>query len=554
MNLIKFLFALIISADILSTSLFSQNNSPNGYNKFFYENGSLSSEGLMRNGKPDGYWISYHKNGKLKIEGNRRNFELDSIWKFYDDRGKVTRTVNYKLGKKHGALTNYDTSGNRTSEEMFVHDVKEGLSRTFYPSGKVRTTMYYVKGKPEYNAYEYSEDSLITGISYYRGGILQGYEKINQKDDQNRKQGIWKEFYKNMEVKKSMKYNDDSLDGYVKDFDAKGNLLTTKKFDNGKRVMKAPEIANVEVYREVFSDGTLKYEGVFVDSLAIGTHYRYRRSWQCDSSLFRKDSSNLYENRFVCRYVPVPDSAIEYFDGIVIARGAVDSLRNRRGLWTEYHHTGAFRGKGWYKDGYRTGEWDFFYPSGKLEQKGKYDKKGRMQGDWKWYHENGQIQRQEHYVNGKREGEMKDFDEEGKVVLQGQYVDNKKEGFWKYETADYLEYGNYVNDEPDSLWKSFYMPSKTRFFEGNFVAGVPVGMHVGFHPNGARKYSGVYVSGMRDGDWKFYDENDYNYLTITYKNDIELKWQGERIYPTYEQSLRTYNVKVGEGKTKTIRK
>ena len=28
---------------------------PNGYNKFYYGNGQLSSEGPMKNGKPDGY-------------------------------------------------------------------------------------------------------------------------------------------------------------------------------------------------------------------------------------------------------------------------------------------------------------------------------------------------------------------------------------------------------------------------------------------------------------------------------------------------------------------
>jgi len=33
---------------------------PNGYNKFYYPNGQISSEGMMRNGKPDGYWITYY--------------------------------------------------------------------------------------------------------------------------------------------------------------------------------------------------------------------------------------------------------------------------------------------------------------------------------------------------------------------------------------------------------------------------------------------------------------------------------------------------------------
>src|SRR6185436_20383625 len=68
----------------------------NGYNKFYYENGKISSEGTMRDNKPDGYWKNYYDNGKLKIEGNRKNFLLDSAWKFYDVKGRVTKIINYK--------------------------------------------------------------------------------------------------------------------------------------------------------------------------------------------------------------------------------------------------------------------------------------------------------------------------------------------------------------------------------------------------------------------------------------------------------------------------
>ena len=60
----------------------SQTTNPNGLNKFYYDNGALSSEGFMKEGKPDGYWKNYYKNGKIKIEGNRKFFLLDSLWKF----------------------------------------------------------------------------------------------------------------------------------------------------------------------------------------------------------------------------------------------------------------------------------------------------------------------------------------------------------------------------------------------------------------------------------------------------------------------------------------
>lgn len=538
-----------------SFSIVAQATKPNGYNRFFYENGKISSEGKMRDGKPDGYWKTYHKNGKVKIEGNRRNFLLDSTWKFYDEKGRINKVINYKVGKKDGLTINYDTLSRILSSELYKGDTKDGAHKTFYINGHLKTITTYVNGKAEGQALEYSADSLITGISTFKGGILQGYEKINQRDELNRRQGVWKDFYDNMEVKKVRRFNDDSLDGYVKDFDIKGNLVKTKKYSNGKLVKRAPEIANVEIYREVYDDGTLKYEGVYSEGEAIGTHFHYIQKLRCDSSLFRRDdTSEVFIRKVFCRNIPVPDSAIEYFSGVVIARGAVDSVRNRIGVWSEFHNTGEFRGKGLYKDGNRVGDWEFYFASGKLEQKGKYDKKGRTQGIWRWYYETGKIMREENYVNGRREGEMKDFNEEGKLILQGSFIDNLKEGKWTYETHDYLEYGSYTNDEPDSLWKSFYLPSRIKFFEGRFQAGIPTGLHQGFHPNGARKYIGNYINGMKDGDWKYYDENDFNYLTITYKNDIEIKWQGEKIRPTYEEGLRTYNIKIDENRSKTIRK
>ncbi|HQQ92993.1 MAG TPA: hypothetical protein PLQ93_00445 [Bacteroidia bacterium] len=546
---------ILVFIQLVCENIWAQQTNPNGYNKFYYENGKLSSEGLMKNGKPDGYWINYYKNGKIKTEGNRKNFLLDSIWKFYDEKGRLSKSIQYKEGKKNGFTKVYDTLQKPISIERYENDQKNGLTILYYPNGKTKSTIPFLNGKQEGQAYEYSKDSVLVAISVYKGGILQTYEKINQRDENNRKQGIWKEYDQKMVLRKEQKFNDDSLDGYVKEYDVKGNLISTKKFNNGRQIMNAPEIANVEVYREVFEDGTLKYEGVYSDGLAIGTHYKYIRKLRCDSTLYLKDDSNMiYGHRLICKNVPIPDSAIEYFDGVVVAFGAVDSLRNRIGIWQEFHHTGEFRGKGLYSGGNRVGDWEFYYASGKLEQKGRYDKKGRMQGPWKWYYENGKLWREENYVNGKREGELRDYTEEGKVLMAGNFTDDKRDGLWTYETGDYLEIGKYLNDEPDSLWKSYYMPAKTRKFEGAFQAGEPEGLHVAYYANGSKRYSGKYSGGMKEGDWKFYDEQEFNYLTITYKNDIEIKWQGEKIRPSYEESLRTYNIRLDDNKTQTIRR
>jgi antitoxin component YwqK of YwqJK toxin-antitoxin module len=531
----------------------SQVTNPNGYNIFYYENGAKSSEGTMRDGKADGYWKNYYKNGVLKIEGNRKNFALDSIWKFYNDKAKITKAVNYLDGKKNGYSISYDTNQRVSSKEAYINDIKQGNSYWFYPSGKTKQVTPYLKGKPDGFAYEFSEDSTIISIMKYQGGILANIERINRKDEQGKKQGVFKDFYDDGKLKEEKKYKDDLIDGYVKTYDKKGNLSNTEKFNNGNKVKNAPELAKLDVYKDFYEDGTLKYEGGYINGMPVGTHYHYKQKYFCDSlPVARDDTSDVMIRKLVCRNRAIPDSAITFNEGIKIEYGAVDSLRNKIGIWSEYHNSGEFRGKGLYANDKRIGDWIFYYPNEKVEQRGKYDKKGRAQGEWKWFYENGSLLREETYLDNMRNGIMTEYTEDGKIITKGEYIDDMQEGIWFYETPEYKEIGKYVNDKPDSLWKRFYMPKEKLRFEGRFLNGDEDGKHTWYWENGKKMTEGYYTGGMKQSDWKFYDEAGFNYLTIFYENDIEIKFQGVKIEPTYEESLRDYSAIYNKKPDKTI--
>ena len=553
---ISCLYKRIFLVLILNTAFFiiqAQTTNPNGYNTFYYENGAKSSEGTMRDGKADGYWKNYYKNGKVKIEGNRKNYQLDSVWKFYSEKGKITKSVNYLEGKKNGYTFNYDTNQHVSSKEAFVNDIKQGNSFTYYPSGKTKLIMPYVKGKPDGYAYEFSEDSVIISIMKYQGGILASVDRLNRKDENGKKQGVWKDFYEDGKLKEEKKYKDDVVDGYVKTYDKKGNLSNTEKFNYGKLVKNAPELAKLDVYKDYYDDGTMKYEGGYINGMPVGTHYHYRQKYICDSlPIARDDTSDVMIKKYVCRNRPVPDSAIIYLEGIKTDYGAVDSMRNRIGIWTEFHNSGEFRGKGLYANDKRIGEWIFYYPNKQIEQKGKYDKKGRAQGEWNWYYENGALMRQEFYIDNKRDGIMTEYTEDGKIITKGEFIDDMQEGLWVYETPEYKEIGRYVNDKPDSLWKRYYMPKEKLRFEGRFLNGDEDGQHIWYYENGRKMTQGKYTGGMKQNDWKFFDEAGFNYLTIFYENDIEVKFQGVKVKPTYEESLRDYSSIYNKKPDKTI--
>ena len=101
---------IAISYQLLAISLTLTVNAQEvkeGYNKLYYPNGKISSEGTIKDGKPDGYWINYYENGKIKSEGNRRDFKLDSLWKFYTEKGLLYLMYTYKAGKKNGYKYTY---------------------------------------------------------------------------------------------------------------------------------------------------------------------------------------------------------------------------------------------------------------------------------------------------------------------------------------------------------------------------------------------------------------------------------------------------------------
>ncbi len=514
---VKYFFfcCFIFTSFFLAAQADTNKVKPDGYNIFYFDNGMKSSEGPMVNGKPDGYWKNYYMNGVLKNEGNRKNFLLDSVWKFYDERGKLLKTINYSKGKKNGFIVNYDTSGKIVSRENYVEDIKSGKSYSYHKNKRVHFVVPFVRGKMEGEALEFSEDSVLIGVTYYKGGFIDRTEKMNRVGDDGKKQGKWKEFYEDGSVKKEMTYRDGTLDGYVKEYDKKGNIKNTEKFFAGKKIENPKELRDIQFYKEFYSTGKLKYEGGFLDSFPHGFHYYYNENGTTDSVLY-------------------------YEEGFMLEKGKTDSMKQKVGKWTEYFVTGEIRGTGNYKGGKKIGDWKYFYGSGNAEQTGSYNSSGLQDGEWIWLYENGKTLRQENYIDGKRNGPLTDYNDDGKVISSGEFIDGNREGFWIYEMGNYLEKGNYVAGERDSIWNAWWTTSGKLRYNGKWTQGTPEGKHVWFFENGKKMFEGNFTGGERDGDWRFYDETGVLFLVITYENDQEIAFNGVKVYPTYEEAMSIF--------------
>jgi antitoxin component YwqK of YwqJK toxin-antitoxin module len=491
---------LIFFFGAFKSTLFSQQVNPDGYNVFYYPNGQKSSEGTMRNGKPDGYWKNYYENGILKSEGNRKDFLLDSIWRFYDEKGKLTLEINYKNGKKHGYRITYGED--EINKEHFVNDIKQGYSYILDTTGRVIMEIPFEDGLENGLAREFDKEGNIIQLIKYKKGYVVSRERINRYDSNHQPHGKWEWFYDDGTLKMVGTYNHGLKNGYFKEYDKEGNLLSVEKYVNGEKEKKSEELSTLDIKTDYWPNGKPKIVATYKDGVPEGIRREYDKNGKVEKSYIFKN-------------------------GKVIAEGIFTDAGKREGLWKEYYDDGSLKSEGNYKNNNKTGKWKYYYPNGQLQETGEYVN-GKPEGKWLWYYPSGKLLREMNYYEGKPDGEIIEYDENGNIVLKGEYIEGKKEGKWIYIVGDARQETSY-NEDMKNGWERIYSENGNLLFEGKFIDDNPNGEHKWFWPNGKIKKIGKYVMGIKTGDWKTYNENGELFLVITYKNGKEIKYDGVTI-------------------------
>ena len=486
---------------------FSQEVNPNGYNKFFYLDGKIASEGNFKDGKPEGEWISYHNNGNLKSKGNKSNGLSVGKWNFYNKDGLVDWTYEYENDLKHGCAQRFDSLGNVIEEKFFVNGIVQGVHSWYYSSGELKKSVNVENGKNVGQLLEYNKEGDVITEEVYDGGFLKDRETYNRYDEKGEKTGVWREFYPDGTIKSEKSYKDGKLDGISKEFDTKGRLTTLDKMNYGK-VDTAMGFTLLDMYKDFHDNGKKKLVGGLQDGLKNGIFREY------------DDQGNL-----VTGYIYEYDT--------IIAEGFISPEGIYTGLWKLYYKNGAVKAEGEYENGIQNGEWVYYYPSGQIEQKGLM-KNGTYVGSWTWYYSNGTLKRTEYY-NGKSllEGTVTEYDSLGNEIARGDYYNGLREGEWFYHVNDYKEVGAYTIGFRDGIWRSYYENGKL-YWEGAYSEGEPKGKHVYYHKNGMKKYKGKYQAGVKHGVWRRYDEKGQEIEAIIYKYGEIYKINGFKVKPVEE--------------------
>ncbi len=187
---IFFFFSFI---QLFSQNQYSEGGQRDGLWKGYYDNGQLRYEGVFNDGKETGVFKYYYKSGNLekellyiedgvhaKVRFYYSNKNIKTLgeyclkircgkWEYFDDFGNIIMIENYKDGFLNGPCFIY-FGGFLSDMYNYEDGKKNGISKSFFPTGEVKTIKNYLNDQlhGKYELFS-KEGKLIEKLNYIHG-------------------------------------------------------------------------------------------------------------------------------------------------------------------------------------------------------------------------------------------------------------------------------------------------------------------------------------------------------------------------------------------------
>lgn len=432
-----------------------------GEKRIYFVNGFIHFIERYKADSLHGKYESYYQNGQLEYVTQYNNGKLEGLIKGYHENGKTDFEGNYKDGKKDGAWKRYHPNGTLKSNENYVADKLEGPYEEFHDNGKLFYKANYKKG------------SANEEISYYdTDGIL--FSTL---------------LFQNDHITKAAYY------------DKKGKLISQSALKNKKLAMEA--------YRP---DGTLKSRVNYNDKgESEGTDTLYYASGKVQE--INHYSEGVLEGLSVS-FHPNGQKSRE----IPYVKGAKD------GYFKSYYQNGVVEQEGWYKEDQAQGTWIDRDELGNITEKTDY-RDDDLHGYKLEYWPNGKMASERENEYGWIKS-VTQFDTTGKVI--NQFVMDKFTGPYTlvYASGKKGQEGYYHTGNMQGAFKGYYFDGSLER-ESYYKSGLLDSVYKSFYFGGKPSSTGQYKNGKKTGLWTYYRENGTKYSTETYEDD---EVQGKRFY------------------------
>lgn len=366
-----------------------ENDVKQGTTFTYYPEGPVESETFFTDGYAQGKSVQYGLDGRIitwmeyrrgvlirKEEINRVDEQglKTGVWKWWNgEEGYLEREGYFRKGLKNGYFKQYDDEGNLISVEKYVDDVLQEnaiettplrVRRTLHSTGKIKTIGGFRNGIPDGVHREYDTAGTVVSGAVYTMGILSA-EGIT--DPSGKKQGPWKTYYSNGQLKSEGNYLNNLKEGVWKYYHQNGVLEQTGRYTRGLQEGE---------WRWYYDNQSLRL-----------SEYYYRGERDGESVEYDFDGNVIASGSYV-EDLREGDWIFDYGDYRQQGKFVLDEQSGEWiGIYKDLDEL-AFRGS--YIDGLPDGKHTWFYPNGKVMKEGKYIM-GKEHDNWIYYDDQGSI-------------------------------------------------------------------------------------------------------------------------------------------------------------------
>jgi antitoxin component YwqK of YwqJK toxin-antitoxin module len=138
MKLLKFVYTILIGFVLLAFT----SSEDKRYERTYFEDGSLASEGWIRFNIKTDYWSFYHKNGKIARKGYFEYGKREKYWFFYDENRIRTKEGNFFKNKQEGWWLFYDKKGQINHKCQLKNGIENGYCLKYLDSKMISAEKY----------------------------------------------------------------------------------------------------------------------------------------------------------------------------------------------------------------------------------------------------------------------------------------------------------------------------------------------------------------------------------------------------------------------------
>lgn len=507
-----------------------RDGSAEGEWKYYHKNGQLEKSGAFKKGTSIGEWTFYNKDGSLN---EKRNYSEEGKWTgdhtFYHE-GKLyyvhtykndmlIRMVYYdkdgkelgKFGSDNGNFTArlYFPTGQLQSEGTLKKGKYTGLWKNYYRTGQLMSEFTYVEGEAQGEASEYFRSGARKFLFHYEDNTLHGYfqeffphGKVKQEGwfQQGDRQQQWLNYYADGTLQSDYYYLNNSYHGICADYSVDGKMAGSTTYEKGD----INDIRNFDAKGNLLTvkqerSGSIVYETRYPNA-KLQTHFE----------TLCGDYSGTVTKWF-------PDGKPFYSYPLMNGR--------RNGPYRYFAINNQLELEGAYVNGSKEGWWKAYYDNGQRDYEGKYYN-DEHDSTWTYYFLHEKISSIGQFKNGERQGVTTYNGTEGNPLLEK-----------KFDAGDLIAYRIMGANGQCGDWTPFTgnatilasYPNGNKAYEETYRDGTINGQKKIYFPNGKLYSEYSYSNGDYQGPYALY------YATG------KLREKGEYMYDELNGTVESYN-------------